>query len=86
MAASGTVTAGSTAPTHTSGTVSDGAITWSYIGPVDTRLYLYGYNSQATKPPYKLQGFNIGARKQDVLYVSLIEASATVTFMRLDYT
>ena len=82
-AASGTVTAGSTAPTHTTGTVSDGAITWSYIGPVDTRLYLYGYNSAATKPPYKLQGFNIGARKQDVLYVSLIEASATVTFAAL---
>jgi len=82
-AASGTVTAGSTAPTHTSGTVSDGAITWSYIGPVDTRLYLYGYNSAATKPPYKLQGFNIGARKQDVLYVSLIESSATVTFAAL---
>ena len=83
FAASGTVTSGTVAPTHTSGTASDGAITWSYIGPVDTRVYLYGYNSQATKPPYKLQGFNIGARKQDVLYVSLIESSATVTFAAL---
>ena len=82
-AASGTVTCGTTAPTHTSGTVSDGAITWTYVGPVNTRLYLYGYNSEATKPPYKLQGFNIGARKQDVLYVSLIESSNTVTFAAL---
>ena len=82
-AASGTVTSGTIAPTHTSGNASDGSIVWSYIGPVDTRLYLYGYNSQATKPPYKLQGFNIGARKQDVLYVSLIESSATVTFAAL---
>ena len=82
-AASGTVTCGGTAPTHTNGTVSDGAITWTYVGPVNTRLYLYGYNSEATKPPYKLQGFNIGARKQDVLYVSLIESSATVTFAAL---
>ena len=53
------------------------------MGPVNTRLYLYGYNSEATKPPYKLQGFNIGARKQDVLYVSLIESSNTVTFAAL---
>ncbi len=82
-AASGTVTSGTVAPTHTSGTASDGVITWAYIGPVDTRLYLYGYNSAATKPPYKLQGFNIGARKQDKLLVSLIESSATVTFAAL---
>ena len=83
LAASGTVTSGTNAPTHTTGTASDGAITWSYIGPVDTRLYLYGYNSAATKPPYKLQGFNIGARKQDKIIVSLIESSATVTFAAL---
>lgn len=82
-AASGTVTGGTTAPTHTSGSASDGAITWAYVGPINTRLYLYGYNSLATKPPYKLQGFNIGAKKQDVLYVSLIEASATGTFAAL---
>ena len=79
-AASGTVTGGTVAPTHTSGTASDGAIVWSYIGAVNTRLYLYGYNSAATKPPYKLQGFNIGARKQDKILVSLIESSATVIF------
>ena len=83
LAASGTVTSGTNPPVHTSGTASDGAITWAYIGPVNTRLFLYGYNSAATKPPYKLQGFNIGARKQDKLLVSLIESSATVTFAGL---
>ena len=50
---------------------------------VNTRLYLYGYNSQATKPPYKLQGFSIGAKKQDVLYVSLISGSTTGTYAAL---
>ena len=78
-ASSQSVQAGSTPPTHTSGTASDGNITWAYIGPVDTRLYLYGYTSQATKPPYKLQGFNIGARKQDVVYVTLIDSSNNST-------
>ena len=73
------VQAGNTAPTHTSGTASDGNITWAYIGPVNTRLYLYGYTSQATKPPYKLQGFNIGARKQDVIYVNLIDLNNNST-------
>ena len=53
------------------------------MGPVNTRLYLYGYNSQATKPPYKLQGFSIGAKKQDVLYVSLISGSTTGTYAAL---
>ena len=78
-ASSGTVQAGAIAPTHTSGNASDGTITWSYIGAVNTRLYLYGYTSLATKPPYKLQGFNLGARRQDVLYVSLIDSSNNST-------
>ena len=68
-------TTGSTPPTWDSAPLarSDGGVTWSYIGAVDTRLYLYGYNSEATKPPYKLQGYNLGARINDVLYVSLID-------------
>ena len=74
---------GSTAPTHTSGVAADGTVTWAYTGAVDTRLYLYGYTSIATKPPYKLQGFSIGARKQDVLYVSLIEGSVQQTYAAL---
>ena len=73
-------TTGNTAPTHISGAVSDGGVTWSYIGAVDTRLYLYGYNSEATKPPYKLQGYNLGARINDVLYVSLINGSTPQTY------
>ena len=45
------------------------------------RLYLYGYTSLATKPPYKLQGFSIeSARKQDKVYVSLIDGSTQSTF------
>jgi len=78
-ASSGSVQAGTVAPTHTSGIVSDGNIAWAYIGPVNTRLYLYGYTSQATKPPYRLQGFNLGARKQDILYVTLIDSSNSST-------
>ena len=74
---------GSTAPSHTSGVAADGTVTWAYTGAVDTRLYLYGYTSIATKPPYKLQGFSIGARKQDVLYVSLIEGSVQQTYAAL---
>ena len=70
-------------PTHTSGVAADGTVTWAYTGAVDTRLYLYGYTSIATKPPYKLQGFSIGARKQDVLYVSLIEGSVQQTYAAL---
>ena len=73
-AAGGTVQAGSTGSYPQTGTVSDGQITWEFIGKVNTRLYLYGYTSEATVPPYKLQGFNIGARKQDVIYVSLIDS------------
>ena len=44
---------------------------------------MYGYGSQATKPPFKLQGFSIGARKQDVLYVSLIAGSTQATYAAL---
>ncbi len=73
--AGGTTSSTGTGPTHTSGSATDGNIIWLNIGAPDTRLYLYGYTSEATKPPYKLQGFNIGARKQDKIYVSLIDSS-----------
>ncbi len=70
-------TTGSTAPTWDTAPLarSDGGVTWSYVGEVNTRLYLYGYSSEATKPPYKLQGYNLGARINDVIYVSLINTS-----------
>ena len=73
--AGGTTSSTGTGPSHTSGSATDGNIIWLNIGAPDTRLYLYGYTSEATKPPYKLQGFNIGARKQDKIYVSLIDSS-----------
>ena len=75
----GTTDPSLSAPTHTSGSATDGSVIWEYIGEADTRLYLYGYGSQATKPPFKLQGFNIGARKQDKIYVSLIDSSNAST-------
>ncbi len=40
------------------------------------RLYLYGYTSQSSPPPTKVQGYNIGARQDgsvpDRLYVQLV--------------
>ena len=76
-------TTGASGLTHTSGAVASNQVTFAFIGAVDTRLYLYGYTSLATKPPFKLQGFSIGARKQDVLYVSLIEGSTQGTYAAL---
>ena len=83
VAGSGSTAGAGGGPVHTSGVVVDNEITWAYIGAVNTRLYLYGYTSVATKPPYKLQGFSIGARKQDKLYVSLIDGSTQSTFAAL---
>ena len=70
-------TTGSTAPTWTTAPLarSDGGVTWAWIGAVNTRLYLYGYNSEATKPPFSFQGFNLGARINEVLFVSLINSA-----------
>ena len=47
-----------------------------------TRLYLYGYTSQLGRPPSKIQGYTIGARRDDVntpdrLYVALIASGAS---------
>ena len=47
-----------------------------------TKLYLYGYTSQLGRPPSKIQGYTIGARRDDVntpdrLYVALIASGAS---------
>ena len=73
VAGSGSTAGAGGGPVHTSGTAVDNEVTWAYIGAVNTRLYLYGYTSVATKPPYKLQGFSIGARKQDFFYFCFID-------------
>ena len=52
VAGSGSTAGAGGGPVHTSGTVVDNEVTWAYIGEVNTRLYLYGYTSVATKPPY----------------------------------
>jgi len=83
VAGSGSTAGAGGGPVHTSGVVVDNEVTWAYIGAVNTRLYLYGYTSVATKPPYKLQGFSIGARKQDKIYVSLIDGSTQATYSAL---
>ena len=83
VAGSGSTAGAGGGPVHTTGTAVDNEITWAYIGAINTRLYLYGYTSIATKPPYKLQGFSIGARKQDKIYVSLIDGSVQSTYSAL---
>ena len=47
-----------------------------------SRLYLYGYTSELGRPPSKIQGYTIGARRDDVntpdrIYVALIASGAT---------
>ena len=83
VAGSGSTAGAGSGPVHTSGAVVDNEVTWAYIGAINTRLYLYGYTSLATKPPFKLQGFSIGARKQDKVYVSLIDGSTQNTYAAL---
>ena len=48
----------------------------------NTRLYLYGYTSELGRPPSKIQGYTIGARRDDVntpdrLYVALVASGAS---------
>jgi hypothetical protein len=48
-----------------------------------TKLYLYGYTTELGRPPSKVQGYTIGARRDDVnspdqIYVLLLASGATV--------
>ena len=48
----------------------------------NSRLYLYGYTSELGRPPSKIQGYTIGARRDDVntpdrVYVALVAAGAS---------
>ena len=47
-----------------------------------SRLYLYGYTSELGRPPSKIQGYTVGARRDDVntpdrIYVSLTASGAS---------
>jgi hypothetical protein len=47
-----------------------------------SRLYLYGYTSQLGRPPSKIQGYTVGARRDDVntpdkIYVALVASGAS---------
>ena len=69
--------------------VSEVSINWVTIDITATkaeadasRLYLYGYTSELGKPPSKIQGYTIGARRDDVntpdkIYVALVASGAS---------
>jgi hypothetical protein len=70
--------------------VSEISINWVTIDITRTRsiadptkLYLYGYTTEIGRPPSKVQGYTIGARRDDVntpdqVYVLLLASGATV--------
>lgn len=70
--------------------VSEISINWVTIDITRTRsiadptkLYLYGYTTEIGRPPSKVQGYTIGARRDDVntpdqIYVLLLASGATV--------
>jgi hypothetical protein len=76
-------------PPKSLGDVAEISVNWVTIDIQKTRaaadqtkLYLYGYTNQSAPPPTKIQGYTIGARRDNVntpdrLYVSLIASGAT---------
>lgn len=58
------------------GTPGSGAVSTSET----VKLYLYGYTSESSPPPYKVQGYTVGARKdedgtEDKIYLSVLNNS-----------
>ena len=51
------------------------------------RLYLYGYTSEFTKPTAITQGFRIGARKDDILYLNIegVSGALSASILMVDY-
>jgi hypothetical protein len=45
-----------------------------------TRLYLNNYNREAIVPPHQVDGFRIGARDNDKLYLTTTESTGQITY------
>jgi len=59
-------------------TTSENEVTWLsldaekiYSSGTPTKLYVYNYNSIDNPPPHQLEGFRVGARKNDTLYLTV---------------
>ena len=57
----------------------DSTVSWLTIDTAKTigvgvtdRLYLFGYNNEEIVPPHEIDSFKVGARKDDQLYLSLV--------------
>jgi microcystin-dependent protein len=61
-------------------TIDVGITTSATINPSKNRLYLYGYTSQDDIPPILTQGYKVGAKVSDALYViaNNVEYSANI--------
>jgi microcystin-dependent protein len=61
-------------------TIDVGVTTSSTINPSKNRLYLYGYTSIDDIPPTLTQGYKVGAKLNDVLYITAnnVEYSANI--------
>ena len=51
---------------------------------VSTHLYLYGYENQSDPAPINVQGYKIGARNNDVLYLNILGNTYTANILMDD--